>query len=64
MARASGKDHSAGLEVPRELTLDTALEWIAPDELVEITPKGIRVRKAVLNAEERKRDEKRRTATV
>lgn len=62
--RASGKDHSAGLEVPRELTLDTALEWIAPDELVEITPKGIRVRKAVLNAEERKRDEKRRTATV
>ncbi len=62
--RASGKDHSTGLEVPRELTLDTALEWIAPDELVEITPKGIRVRKSVLNAEERKRDEKRRSATA
>lgn len=53
--RASGKDHSAGLDVPRSLTLDAALEWIAPDELVEVTPKNIRVRKAILSAIERKR---------
>ncbi|MBI2423527.1 MAG: translational GTPase TypA [Candidatus Hydrogenedentes bacterium] len=57
--RASGKDHSEGLDVPRILTLDTALEWIAPDELVEVTPKNIRVRKAILNDEQRKRAEKR-----
>ena len=53
--RASGKDHSVGLDVPRSLTLDAALEWIAPDELVEVTPKNVRVRKATLSAEERKR---------
>ena len=60
--RAAGKDHTDGLDVPRRLTLDTALEWIAPDELVEVTPKSIRTRKAVLGAEERKREEKRRAA--
>ena len=57
--RASGKDHSTGLDVPRELTLDTALEWIASDELVEVTPKSIRVRKGILNVEEHKRSIKR-----
>ena len=57
--RAAGKDHTAGLDVPRTLTLDTALEWIAPDELVEVTPKGIRVRKALLKEEARKQAQKR-----
>ncbi|MBX7256816.1 MAG: translational GTPase TypA [Candidatus Hydrogenedentes bacterium] len=60
--RAAGKDHVAQLDVPRTLTLDTALEWIAPDELVEVTPQSIRVRKAVLDHEERKRIEKRTAA--
>jgi GTP-binding protein len=60
--RASGSDNSAGLDVPRTLTLDTALEWIAPDELVEVTPKSIRTRKAILDAEDRKREEKKRAA--
>ena len=60
--RAAGKDHTTGLDVPRTLTLDTALEWIAPDELVEVTPKSIRVRKAILDAEARKREEKRSIA--
>jgi len=60
--RAAGKDHATGLDVPRELTLDAALEWIAPDELVEVTPKSIRVRKAILAEEDRKR-EMRRSAT-
>lgn len=58
--RAAGKDHTDGLDVPRRLTLDTALEWIAPDELVEVTPKSIRTRKAILGAEERKRVERHR----
>lgn len=56
--RASGKDHNDGLDVPRRLTLESALEWIAPDELVEVTPKSIRTRKAILNAEDRRRFEK------
>ena len=57
--RAAGKDHAIGLDVPRILTLDAALEWIAPDELVEVTPKNIRVRKAILRVEDRKRLQKR-----
>lgn len=60
--RSSTKEQTVTLDVPRELTLDLALEWIAPDELVEVTPKSIRVRKAVLDFEARKREEKRRTA--
>jgi len=60
--RAAGKDHSDGLDVPYKHTLDTAIEWIAPDELVEVTPKSIRVRKAILDTEERKRDEKKKVA--
>ncbi len=61
--RASGKDHTTALDVPRILTLDTAIEWIAADELVEVTPKHIRVRKAILNGVVRKRAEKRTVAT-
>jgi len=53
--RAANKDISTILNVPRKLTLDSALEWIADDELVEVTPKSIRVRKAILNTEERKK---------
>lgn len=60
--RAAGKDHTLALDVPRRLTLDSALEWIAADELVEVTPKNIRVRKAILGSEERKKEEKRRLA--
>jgi GTP-binding protein len=60
--RSSTKDQTVTLDVPRKLTLDAALEWIAPDELVEFTPKSIRTRKAVLDAEARKREEKRRAA--
>jgi len=57
--RASTKDQTVVLDVPRSLTLDAALEWIAPDELVEVTPKNVRVRKALLGHEDRKRAEKR-----
>ena len=58
--RAAGRDNSETLDVPRRLTLDTVLEWVAPDELVEVTPKTVRPRKAIIDAEERKREEKRR----
>lgn len=62
--RAAGKDHSVALDVPRRMTLDQALEWIGPDELVEVTPKSIRIRKEILRLEDRKRDEKRREAAA
>lgn len=57
--RSSTKDIDAGLKVPRALTLESALEWIAADELVEVTPGSVRVRKAILSAEERKKAAKR-----
>ncbi len=57
--RAAGKDQFVGLDVPRKMGLDAALEWVALDELVEVTPKSVRVRKAILGTEDRKRDTKR-----
>jgi len=48
--RAAGSDDALRLSPPREMTLEHALEWIDSDELVEVTPKSIRVRKKVLQA--------------
>jgi GTP-binding protein len=59
--RASTKDMTTTLSVPRKLTLEQAMEWIRNDELVEVTPKNIRVRKAILDAEERRRVHKTQT---
>jgi GTP-binding protein len=53
--RASGKDEHIDLTPPIELTLEKAVEFIADDELVEITPKSIRLRKRHLKEHERKR---------
>jgi len=53
--RASGSDDAIQLIPPREMTLQFALEFIADDELVEITPKNIRLRKILLTENERKR---------
>ena len=53
--RASGSDEAIKLVPPVELTLEKALEWIEDDELVEVTPKTIRVRKKYLDPTERKR---------
>ena len=58
--RSATKDQTVTLDVPRRLGLDAALEWIAQDELVEITPKSIRTRKAMLDAESRKREDRKR----
>jgi len=53
--RAAGSDEAIKLVPPVELTLEKALEWIEDDELVEVTPKSIRVRKKYLDPTERKR---------
>ena len=53
--RASGKDDAIMLTPPIALTLEYAVEFIADDELVEITPKSIRIRKRYLKEHERKR---------
>lgn len=53
--RASGSDESLRLAPPRRMTLDLALEWIDADELVEVTPSMIRVRKRFLKANQRPR---------
>jgi GTP-binding protein len=58
--RSSGSEDALRLEAPRVLSLDDAIEYIGDDELVEVTPKGFRLRKKLLNADERKREQKRR----
>jgi GTP-binding protein len=57
--RASGSDEAIRLIPPRDMTLDMALEYIQDDELVEVTPKSIRLRKKVLGEVDRKRAARR-----
>ncbi|TIV45637.1 MAG: translational GTPase TypA, partial [Mesorhizobium sp.] len=56
--RAAGKDEAVKLTPPVRMTLERALAWIQDDELVEVTPKTIRLRKLYLDPNERKRFEK------
>ena len=51
--RSSNKDIEIRLTPPREMSLDEAIEYLAEDELLEVTPKAYRVRKRILNSEER-----------
>jgi len=53
--RASGTDEAVRLVPPIQVTLESAIEFIADDELVEITPKSIRIRKRHLSEQDRKR---------
>ena len=53
--RAAGSDHTVVLKRPRPITLEYALEYINSDELVEVTPTSIRLRKKILNTEQRKK---------
>lgn len=53
--RASGSDDAIKLVPPRDLTLERALEWIEDDEILEITPENIRIRKKFLDPTQRKR---------
>jgi GTP-binding protein len=48
------------IEPPRRLSLDDAVEYIADDELVEVTPKGWRIRKRLLSSDDRRREKKKR----
>ncbi len=57
--RTHAKDESATLRPPRRLSLEAALEYIQEDELVEVTPDEIRMRKRLLHASERKRESRR-----
>ncbi|MBZ0162233.1 MAG: translational GTPase TypA [Notoacmeibacter sp.] len=58
--RSAGKDEAVKLTPPIRMTLDRALSWIQDDELVEVTPKNIRLRKLYLDPNDRKRFEKSR----
>src|SRR5688572_27281850 len=53
--RTKASDENIQLEPPRELTLEAAMEYIEDDELIEVTPRAIRLRKRSLSASERKR---------
>jgi GTP-binding protein len=53
--RASGSDDNVLLEPPVQMTLEDAMGYIADDELIELTPKTIRLRKRLLNASDRKK---------
>lgn len=62
--RAAGKDEAVRLTPPKRLTLEQAISWIDDDELVEVTPNAVRVRKRHLDPHERKRAGKTAAATV
>jgi GTP-binding protein len=60
--RTTAKDEAVRLTPPIRMTLEKALAYIEDDELVEVTPKSIRLRKRLLDPNERKRDERRKEA--
>ncbi len=53
--RSAGKDHTVVLKRPRTITLEYCLDYINSDELVEVTPENFRMRKRILNTNERKK---------
>ncbi|MGE4371469.1 MAG: translational GTPase TypA [Xanthobacter sp.] len=60
--RTTSKDEAVRLTPPIRMTLERALAWIQDDELVEVTPKSVRLRKRLLDPNDRKREERRREA--
>ncbi|MEM9085844.1 MAG: translational GTPase TypA [Pseudomonadota bacterium] len=60
--RSSGKDESIRLTPPRRMTLEQAIAYIDDDEMVEVTPQTIRLRKALLDPHERKRAKRKKDA--
>ncbi|HYO25164.1 MAG TPA: translational GTPase TypA [Lacipirellulaceae bacterium] len=60
--RAAGKDENAQVRPVREMSLEAALEYIEDDELVEITPKTVRLRKTLLMENDRKREARKAAA--
>ena len=62
--RASGADEAIRLEPPKLHTLEQAIEWIAGDEYIEVTPKSLRLRKKYLDHNERSRMSKKKTESL
>jgi GTP-binding protein len=62
--RSAGNDKNAQLAPPLRFSLERAIEYIAPDELVEATPKSIRLRKRVLDSNTRQREKKKTEAQL
>jgi GTP-binding protein len=60
--RAASKDATVVLKAPRKMSLEACLEYIEDDEYVEVTPKSVRIRKKLLNENERKRNERARSS--
>lgn len=60
--RSAGKDHTVVLKRPRKLSLEVCLDYINSDELVEVTPENFRMRKKILNTEERKKYDSRKNS--
>lgn len=58
--RTTSSDENIKLEPPRRLTLELSLEFIEDDELIEVTPGGIRLRKRTLDSNQRRKDQKKR----
>jgi GTP-binding protein len=54
--RASGSDDAALLTPPRKNSLEQAIEWIADDEMVEVTPESVRIRKRILREPDRRKN--------
>ncbi|MEW6254599.1 MAG: translational GTPase TypA [Pseudomonadota bacterium] len=62
--RTTSKDEAVRLTPPIRMTLERALAWIQDDELVEVTPKSIRLRKRLLDPNDRKREERKRESEL
>jgi GTP-binding protein len=65
--RASGRDENVILTPPRQMSLERCLEWLADDELLEVTPKSLRLRKRHLDPNVRYRmgrDRKREAGVI
>ena len=59
LLQSTAADENVRLEPPRELTLELAMEFINDDELIEVTPDAIRLRKRILDPNERKKAAKK-----
>ena len=62
--RSSGDGKGIILDAPLKLSLERALEYIGPDEYVEATPHSLRLRKRILDENDRKKSEKKRAARI
>ena len=54
--RAAGSDEALRLTPPRQMSLEQCMEFLADDELLEVTPKHLRIRKRILNSQLRMKD--------